>query len=224
MKKIIRFLSLLGALIMLLGTVSAFAMTPYTTYTYSMDGFIAYSPDAYTPDRVLDYQAMQLDSVLNDPRDMFVDQDTNYVYLADTKNNRIVVLNQYLQFVRSISNFVNDQGVPDGFTNPSGVFANAKEIYVCDTDANRIVVFDIDGNFELNADPKSVLEVSYIGFRPHDYLQEQRLRHAKVLLTGSALSIEQIAEQSGFNSASHFSRVFRNREKMTPSKFRSMNF
>ena len=38
----------------------------------------------------------------------------------------------------------------------------------------------------------------YIGFRPHDYLQEQRLRHAKVLLTGSALSIEQIAEQSGF--------------------------
>ena len=64
----------------------------------------------------------------------------------------------------------------------------------------------------------------YIGFRPHDYLQEQRLRHAKVLLTGSALSIEQIAEQSGFNSASHFSRVFRSREKMTPSKFRSMNF
>ena len=64
----------------------------------------------------------------------------------------------------------------------------------------------------------------YIGFRPHDYLQEQRLRHAKVLLTGSALSIEQIAEQSGFNSASHFSRVFRSREKMTPSKFRSINF
>lgn len=64
----------------------------------------------------------------------------------------------------------------------------------------------------------------YIGFRPHDYLQKQRLRHAKVLLTGSALSIELIAEQSGFNSASHFSRVFRSREKMTPSKFLSMNF
>lgn len=64
----------------------------------------------------------------------------------------------------------------------------------------------------------------YVGFRPHDYLQEQRLRHAKVLLTGSSLSIEQIAEQSGFNSASHFSRVFRSREKMTPSAFRAMNF
>lgn len=60
----------------------------------------------------------------------------------------------------------------------------------------------------------------YVGFRPHDYLQEQRLRHAKVLLTGSALSIEQI----GFNSANHFSRVFRSREKMTPSKFHFMNF
>lgn len=60
----------------------------------------------------------------------------------------------------------------------------------------------------------------YVGFHPHDYLQEQRLRHAKVLLTGSALSIEQI----DFNSAGHFSRVFRSREKMTPSKFRSINF
>ena len=29
-------------------------------------------------------------------------------------------------------------------------------------------VTDIDGNFELNADPKSVLEVSYIGFRPQE--------------------------------------------------------
>ena len=28
----------------------------------------------------------------------------------------------------------------------------------------------------------------------------------------------------GFNSASHFSRVFRSRENMTPSKFLSMNF
>lgn len=28
----------------------------------------------------------------------------------------------------------------------------------------------------------------------------------------------------GFNSTSHFSRVFRSREKMTPSKFHSMNF
>lgn len=147
MKKIIRFLSLLGALIMLLGTVSAFAMTPYTTYTYSMDGFIAYSPDAYTPDRVLDYQAMQLDSVLNDPRDMFVDQDTNYVYLADTKNNRIVVLNQYLQFVRSISNFVNDQGVPDSLLQPQGVYVREGKIYVADTQNNRIVILDEMGNF-----------------------------------------------------------------------------
>ena len=147
MKKIIRFLSLLGALIMLLGTVSAFAMTPYTTYTYSMDGF-----NAYTPDRVLDYQAMQLDSVLNDPRDMFVDQDTNYVYLADTKNNRIVVLNQYLQFVRSISNFVNDQGVPDSLLQPQGVYvregvrARFKKVNI---------LYEYDGGYVVELDTSS---------------------------------------------------------------------
>ena len=44
----------------------------------------------------------------------------------------------------------------------------------------------------------------YIGFRPHDYLQEQRLRHAKVLLTGSALSIEQTPSRAASTAQATF--------------------
>ena len=147
MKKAIRFTALLGTLVLLLGTVASFAITPYTTYTYSMDGFIAYSPDAYTPDRVMDYESMQMPSTLNDPHDMFVDPETDYVYVADTKSNRIVVLNQHLQFVKSLFSFVNDQGVPVSFKQPQGVYVRDGKVYVADTENNRIVILDTDGNF-----------------------------------------------------------------------------
>lgn len=33
---------------------------------------------------------------LSNPQDLFVDQSTGYVYIADTDNNRIVVTNEYL--------------------------------------------------------------------------------------------------------------------------------
>lgn len=57
---------------------------------------------------------------------------------------------------------------------------------------------------------------------PHDYLLDHRLREAKQRLTTSAFSIEEIAEQCGFNSVSHFSRAFRKRIGMTPSEFRKI--
>lgn len=57
---------------------------------------------------------------------------------------------------------------------------------------------------------------------PHDYLLDFRLREAKQRLTGSADSVESIAEQCGFNSVSHFSRAFRKRVGMTPSEFRNI--
>ena len=34
--------------------------------------------------------------------------------------------------------------MPDNFTNPSGVFVTKDRIFVCDTDANRIVTFNRD--------------------------------------------------------------------------------
>lgn len=57
---------------------------------------------------------------------------------------------------------------------------------------------------------------------PHDYLLDYRLRESKQMLSSSSSSIEEIAEQCGFNSVSHFSRAFRKRTGMTPSDFRNM--
>lgn len=59
---------------------------------------------------------------------------------------------------------------------------------------------------------------------PHEYLLAYRLRQAKQRLIGSSDSVELIAEQCGFNSASHFTRAFRKSTGTTPSEFRKMQF
>ena len=94
MKKLSRILTLAALVILVLGCLPINAITPYSTYTYSIDGFSLMSPDAYTPDRQIDSTYMGVTPAIDDPRDLFVDQYKN-MYLADAANNRIVVLDRY---------------------------------------------------------------------------------------------------------------------------------
>ena len=125
----------------------ASAVEPYVTYTYGTDGWPRTSPTVYTPILNVDSSYIGLDKAMDDPRDLFVDDDGN-VYLVDAANNRLIVTDPNYKLAFTITDFINDQGIPDSFTNPSGVFATDTSIYVCDTDANRIVVFNRDGSFK----------------------------------------------------------------------------
>ncbi|MCR5262792.1 MAG: YIP1 family protein [Clostridiales bacterium] len=180
MNKKISILALILCAVMLAAPLSVFAANSYTTYTYSVDGFDMKSPDAYTPEIEIDSVYMnlvdpaiqaQIDAAaasgeessssldagkaIDDPRDLFVDDDLN-VYIADAANSRIVVLDQYYKLKMTISEFTNDQGVPDSLNTPSGVFVTDDSIYVCDTENNRIVVFDREGEFiRIVHEPKS---------------------------------------------------------------------
>lgn len=154
--------------VMLLGSVSIFGSASYLTYTYSVDGFDMASPDAYTPEIEIDSVYMgvtelEIDKAtgegiappIDDPRDLFVDRNLN-VYIADGANSRIVVLNEYYKYKFAIKEFVNDQGVPDSLNTPSGVYVTEDEIFVCDTENNRLVVFDLEGEFKrIIHEPKS---------------------------------------------------------------------
>lgn len=64
----------------------------------------------------------------------------------------------------------------------------------------------------------------YVSCTPHEYLLQYRLRQAKHLLRSTDATVEQIAEWCGFNSASHFTRAFRQNNGMTPSAFRAIRF
>lgn len=146
MKRISKILALMAALILVFGSLPVGAITPYSTYTYSIDGFALMSPDAYVPDREITSAYMGVDPAIDDPRDLFVDEYKN-IYIADAANNRIVVLDRYYKLKFYISEFVNGQGVQDSLKNPSGVYVTSDKIYVADTDNNRIVMYELDGTF-----------------------------------------------------------------------------
>ena len=169
MKKSIRILAVIFALLMVLA-VPAAAAGASQTYVYDINGSPLHTPDAYTPIQRVDSIYMGLEVAIEDPRDVVVDNDGN-VYIADQKTNRIVVLDRFYKFKFEISKFVNENGVDDELNAPQGVFVsersvyvkdkdgnnifvdgkpvkeNEKLIYVCDTNSNRIVVFNENGEF-----------------------------------------------------------------------------
>ena len=153
-------------------TVGVGAASAYQTYTYDIHGEALYSPDAYTALKPVDSDFMGLELALDNPNDMVVDADQN-VYIADTGNNRIVVLDRYYKLKFIISEFNNDQGVPDGLSSPQGVFVsekntkNDKTIWVCDTAKRRIVVFNADGEFQrIIEEPESKLFDEDADYKP----------------------------------------------------------
>ena len=168
MKKTIKTISLVFVMLLLISSVISVsaASTPYKTYTYTMDGDPAYSPAAYVPDREIDYYAMNMDTPIGDATDLFVAPDGK-LYIADKGNSRVVVLDSNAQYITEIKEFVNEQGVPDKLYECEGVFVNDKNIYICDTKNARIVVFDLEFNFDhiINA-PEADVMGSSEKFRP----------------------------------------------------------
>ena len=104
-------------------------------------------------------------SKISNPSDIEVDDNGN-VYIADTGNSRIIVLDRYYNVKFILASFLNRQGIMDGLNKPKGVYITSDKplenkegkIYVCDTEAYRIVTFDRDGNFiDIIAKPESEL-------------------------------------------------------------------
>ncbi len=170
MKKFKKIVCTFFALLMVASAccVTASAGSAYQTYVYDVYRDPLYSPDAYTAIQIVDSKYMGLAALdeieIANPGDMLTDEAGN-VYIADTDNSRIVVLDRYYKVKFTIKNFSNDQGVPDSLAAPEGVFVSEPNekyperlIWVCDTGSNRIVVFHEDGSFmRIIEEPESSL-------------------------------------------------------------------
>lgn len=124
------------------GSPTALAVDPYGSYTYSSEGDVLPSPAPYLPDEVWT-GAKAGSGDWKQPSDVFVAGDR--IYVTDSGNHRIVVLDGRLSVVRTIDGF-DRGGVREAFNQPQGVFVAADgTIYVADTGNARIVVLDADG-------------------------------------------------------------------------------
>lgn len=107
-----------------------------TSYTYTLDDNNRYvrTQDAYLPDRTI------TDLGLSEPSDMVID-DNNVMYIADTGNSRIVVLDLRTETV------INEIKL-EQFQTPKGLFiADDGYIYVADSSAKTVFKLDKDYNY-----------------------------------------------------------------------------
>ncbi|UVI31982.1 NHL repeat-containing protein [Paenibacillus spongiae] len=146
MMKTIRMVLLLAIAVLLTGTGSpSILAAPYDSYNYSYWEEAVPAPAPYLPSKVISGEDLDIGG-LNSPQDMFVSED-RLIYIADTGNNRIVVLDADWKLIRTISEFERS-GKRDGFNKPTGIFVKPDgTLYVADSDNKRVVMLTSEGEY-----------------------------------------------------------------------------
>ena len=112
-------------------TVSA--DVPYYSYNYSFEGTKSDSPAGYLPEKVITGYDVA-GSHFKNPNDIFVDAHKN-IYVVDTDNKRIVVMDKNFNHIRTIDKFTNPDGTPYDMYMPMGIFVTADgEYYIANRD------------------------------------------------------------------------------------------
>lgn len=92
-------------------------------------------------------------------------------------------------------------------------------------DANfteQITITEVANKFGYNLSYLSRKFKNHIGVSPCAYLNKLRIKKSEVLLTKTEYSMEIISQKCGFESANYFTRVFKKRHKISPTKFRNL--
>ncbi|MBD3917449.1 response regulator [Paenibacillus sp. PR3] len=83
-----------------------------------------------------------------------------------------------------------------------------------------ITMRDIADHLHLNASYFSVLFKEQTGLTFSEYLTRRRVQRAKEMLSNSELTIAEIAERVGYQTAKYFVKVFRTMEDTSPGQYR----
>lgn len=158
MQKLKRFAAAVLSVVIICLTLSvtAFADTPYVTYTINGYGQIRQTQTAYLAHATIIKFG---EEALASPSDICI-ADDGLIYIADSGNKRIVVGTADGELVRIIGE--------GKLKNPRGVFVTRDgSVYVADRDANRIFVFGSDGELVNEyAKPTSPLYGDEVSFLP----------------------------------------------------------
>lgn len=157
MKKYLRTV-LLVLLIMVMLAAPCSALSKNYDYMYDGKGQSYSAPVSFVVDGV--YSGVDMGTTpLYSPQDLYVHTDGT-VYIADTRNNRIVIVNSELQFQREILEYVEvvtskneetgeetTEEVVTQLNKPEGVFYGPDNLlYICDTENKQVVAVDISGD------------------------------------------------------------------------------
>ena len=92
--------------------------------------------------------------------------------------------------------------------------------YIQDNYNQRISLSEVAEKFHFSTSTVSRMFVRYMNVNYIDYINQLRFEKAKELLELSELSVSEIAEQTGFESLSYFSRQFKKKYGVSPQEYR----
>lgn len=154
-------------------TVNVSALETYDPYSYDRWGDPVASQAGYTAEKYVDGEMIGCGSLF-EPADLFISHD-DLMYIADKGNNRIVITDLDFNYIKEMSEF-SYNGETLTLRRPTGVFVDqyTGNIYICDTENDRVIKCDADGNVDrLFTKPESELYDQNLTYNPSKVLVDK---------------------------------------------------
>lgn len=149
-KKLLGVLLAVIALVALPLTVGAAPLSavPYTTYDYNLYDESVVAPVGYVPAERITSESLGLEVTMSSPSDIFYDNKES-VYLLDSGNSRILVLDTDLKLKEIIDDLKEENGEPASFPSAEGMTVGTDgRIYIADTANERVLVYKADHSLD----------------------------------------------------------------------------
>jgi len=145
-----------------------------------------------------------------------------YQELNITVNDSVFFETQGI-ILQLISRFLNSNGFKGKNTDPiPSKILDAIRYIQMNLKENLTINF-LASRANLHQDYFSRLFLQYTGQRPLSYVHEKRIERAQYLLATTNLSYTEIAEKTGFENLSHFSKIFKKVTSVTPGEYKKQN-
>lgn len=155
----------MGLILSLMIIQNAYANEPYQGYVYNeWDKAIA-APNGYIPKDIFCGEDIGV-GAFKQPKDLYVSDDGD-LYILDSGNGRIVIINRDNELVKVIDSF-RYNGNDYTLKEPEGFYITDEEtIYIADTGNEKVLMCDFDGNInKIIEKPVSNIYPESLAFQP----------------------------------------------------------